>query len=85
MLAGHTNLTEIKTALDLLWRNDIDPSKVVLGMGFYGRSFTLDDTQCTTPGCAWAGAGNAGECTATEGILSYKGKSSRSTHVSVES
>ncbi|KAH6655949.1 hypothetical protein BKA67DRAFT_675964 [Truncatella angustata] len=72
VLAGHTNLTEIKIALDLLWRNDVDPSKIVLGMGFYGRTFTLDDTECSTPGCAWAGAGQAGDCTATAGILSYK-------------
>lgn len=35
---SHTNLTEIKLAMDLLWRNDIDPEKVVMGLGFYGRS-----------------------------------------------
>lgn len=35
---SHTNLTEIKLAIDLLWRNDIDPEKVVMGLGFYGRS-----------------------------------------------
>jgi chitinase len=35
---AHTNLTEIDQALQLLWRNDIDPGKVVLGMGYYGRS-----------------------------------------------
>ena len=34
---SHTNLTEIKSGLDLLWRNDINPNKVVLGMAFYGR------------------------------------------------
>ncbi|KAK9413532.1 hypothetical protein SUNI508_11854 [Seiridium unicorne] len=72
VLAAHTNLTEIETAMDLLWRNNVDPSKVVLGMGFYGRSFTMDDVTCSTPGCAWSGAGSAGSCTATEGILSYK-------------
>lgn len=33
-----TNLTTIITAMDLLWRNNIDPSKVNLGFGFYGRS-----------------------------------------------
>lgn len=35
---AHTNLTEIKQSLDLLWRNNIDPAKVNLGLGFYGRS-----------------------------------------------
>ncbi|KAJ5441849.1 hypothetical protein N7491_004255 [Penicillium cf. griseofulvum] len=72
----HTNLTEVSTGLDLLWRNNIDPSKVLLGVGFYGRSFTLDDPSCTSPGCAFdkdhnsTGGAAAGECTATSGILS---------------
>lgn len=35
---AHTNLTEIVSAMDLLWRNDIPPSRVVMGLGFYGRS-----------------------------------------------
>ncbi|KAL6228911.1 hypothetical protein BDW75DRAFT_246204 [Aspergillus navahoensis] len=66
----HTNLTEIKEGLDLLWRNDITPGKVVLGEAFYGRSFTLSDTSCTTPGCPFSGGGDPGECTDTSGILS---------------
>lgn len=65
----HTNLTEISDGLDLLWRNKIDPSKVALGLGFYGRSFTLSDPSCNIPGCPFArdrggsGGGNPGECT----------------------
>ncbi|KAL4901140.1 glycoside hydrolase superfamily [Aspergillus multicolor] len=39
----HTNLTEIDESLNLLWRNGISSDKVVLGLGFYGRSFTLKD------------------------------------------
>ena len=35
---AHTNLTEINTALELLWRNNINPERVTLGLGFYGRS-----------------------------------------------
>ncbi|CZR66788.1 uncharacterized protein PAC_16689 [Phialocephala subalpina] len=66
----HTNLSEITVGLDLLWRNNIEPSKVVLGLGFYGRSFTLSDPTCTTPGCPFSGGGDAGECTQTSGILS---------------
>ncbi|RAK75242.1 putative class V chitinase, partial [Aspergillus fijiensis CBS 313.89] len=66
----HTNLTEIKEGLDLLWRNEIDPQKVVLGEAFYGRSFTLSDTSCTAPGCPFSSGGDPGQCTATSGILS---------------
>ncbi|RYP05913.1 hypothetical protein DL765_009685 [Monosporascus sp. GIB2] len=34
---SHTNFTKIKMALDLLWRNDINPDKVMLGMSFYSH------------------------------------------------
>lgn len=68
-LNAHTNLTEITTALDLLWRNNIDSSKVTLGLAFYGRSFTLASSSCAEPGCAYLSAGDAGTCSATAGIL----------------
>jgi chitinase len=38
VVAAHTNLTEIRLTMDLLWRNNINPSQVTLGLGFYGRS-----------------------------------------------
>ncbi|GIJ91973.1 hypothetical protein Asppvi_010948 [Aspergillus pseudoviridinutans] len=70
-LKSHTNLTEIDQALELLWRNDINPDHVVLGLGFYGRSFTLTDPACSKPGCTFSSGGNAGPCTAAVGTLSY--------------
>ncbi|KAF2473995.1 chitinase A1 [Lindgomyces ingoldianus] len=69
---GHTNVTEIESGLDLLRRNDVDLSKVNLGTGFYGRTFTLADSKCNTPGCVFADAGAAGECSGERGILSFK-------------
>ncbi|KAF2723824.1 glycoside hydrolase family 18 protein [Polychaeton citri CBS 116435] len=71
IVQGHTNLTEIKQSVDLLWRNDVPPGKVVLGTGFYGRSFTLSDSSCGAPGCEFKGAANAGECTGAGGILGF--------------
>ncbi|KAF2134779.1 glycoside hydrolase family 18 protein [Dothidotthia symphoricarpi CBS 119687] len=68
---AHTNLTEIDLALDLLWRNEIDPKKVVLGIGFYGRSFTLSDPSCKSAGCPFSSGGTPGKCTASAGTLSY--------------
>lgn len=53
-----------------MWRNDIDPSQVTLGLGWYGRSFTLEDPSCTEPGCRFAAGGNPGECTESSGTLS---------------
>ncbi|KAJ5735165.1 glycoside hydrolase family 18 protein [Penicillium malachiteum] len=71
VINAHTNLTEITQTLDLMWRNSIDPSKVVMGMGFYGRSFTLSDPTCTTAGCPFSGGGNPGSCSASAGTLMY--------------
>lgn len=73
-LRGHTNLTEIDEGFDLLWRNGIDPKNVVMGMGFYGRSFTMTDPTCSTAMCTFSSAGNAGDCSQTAGILYYAGK-----------
>lgn len=71
IVQGHTNLTEIKSALDLFWRVKIPPAQVVLGIGFYGRAFTLQDKSCTKPGCAFSGASDAGPCSNTGGMLAY--------------
>ncbi|KAL4816506.1 glycoside hydrolase superfamily [Aspergillus spinulosporus] len=68
-LNTHTNLTDITTALDLLWRNGFKPSKVNMGMVFYGRSFTLASSSCTKPGCPYLSAGDAGVCSDTAGVL----------------
>jgi chitinase len=69
---AHTNLTGIDEALDLFWRVDVDPSSIVLGLGFYGRTFKLSAASCWKPGCEFSSAGAKGPCTATEGILSYR-------------
>ncbi|EUC40752.1 glycoside hydrolase family 18 protein [Bipolaris oryzae ATCC 44560] len=71
-LKGHTNLAEIEQWLDLRWCNGVSPDKIVLGFSFYGRSFTMEDTKCTTlPNCRFPSAGFAGDCTLEAGILSY--------------
>lgn len=71
IVQGHTNLTEIQQSVDLLWRVGISPAKIVLGVGFYGRSFQLADSGCSKPGCLFKGAAEAGACTASAGTLGY--------------
>ncbi|KAH6871039.1 hypothetical protein B0T10DRAFT_417778 [Thelonectria olida] len=71
IVQAHTNLTEIKESVALLWRNDVPPGKVVLGTGFYGRSFELAKSSCNKPGCTFSGAARKGKCTAEAGILGY--------------
>lgn len=46
---GHTNMTEINQALDLLWRNDVPAKKVNMGLAFYARTFELKDKKCKKP------------------------------------
>ncbi|KAM7216064.1 hypothetical protein V8F06_008537 [Rhypophila decipiens] len=72
IIRPHTNLTEIKLACELLWRVGVKPSQVSLGFGFYGRSFTLADPSCSTPGsCRFSDGGAPGKCTASPGYLGY--------------
>ncbi|KAK3337685.1 glycosyl hydrolases family 18-domain-containing protein [Cercophora scortea] len=72
IVLAHTNMTEIQAALDLFWRVGVDPAKLNLGVGFYGRSYQLSNPSCRTPGCAFKGGADKGHCTGQSGILSYK-------------
>ncbi|KAJ6523143.1 hypothetical protein DFH09DRAFT_1421136, partial [Mycena vulgaris] len=69
IVGAHTNLTEIDEAFKLYWRVGVDPKQMVMGFGFYGRSFTLASSDCTEPGCTWQSGGNAGPCSGQSGIL----------------
>ncbi|KAK2032539.1 putative chitinase [Colletotrichum zoysiae] len=67
---AHTNLTEIQTGLELLWRNNVNPQRVNLGLGFYGRSFEMKDPGCMSAGCEFSNGAKGGVCTGTPGVLS---------------
>ncbi|EKG15792.1 Chitin-binding type 1 [Macrophomina phaseolina MS6] len=69
---GHTNLTEMKLAFDLFWRNDVPANKLNMGLGFYGRSFQLEDPACSKPGCRFKGGATKGACSGESGIFSYR-------------
>ncbi|SPO07096.1 related to chitinase [Cephalotrichum gorgonifer] len=69
---AHSNLTEIGSALDLLWRNNVPRNKLNLGLGFYGRSFTLVDPNCHSPGCPFLTGADKGPCSGEPGILTFR-------------
>lgn len=73
-VAPHTNVTEIDLGLDLLWRAGLKPAKVILGQGYYGRSFTLTDSSCKTPNgvCTFSGDADKGPCSGASGILTLQ-------------
>ncbi|KAK6360310.1 hypothetical protein TWF730_006457 [Orbilia blumenaviensis] len=68
-VGAHTNLTMTQQALDLMWRSNVSGSKINMGLGFYGRSFTLKNKACTKPGCEFTRGGTPGRCSEAEGIL----------------
>ena len=70
-LAPHTNITEIDLGLDLLWRAGVKPANVIMGQGWYGRSFTLADPSCNKPNgvCQFSDAAKPGPISNAAGIL----------------
>ncbi|KAJ7222199.1 hypothetical protein GGX14DRAFT_301962, partial [Mycena pura] len=49
----------------------LDPSQVVMGMAFYGRSYTLSTSDCSDPGCPWSSGAAAGPCSNNVGSLMW--------------
>lgn len=68
-LNAHTNLTEIRDAMDLLWRNDISPDKVTLGTAFYGRAFTATSSKCLTPGGTYSSGADRQPCSGEISVI----------------
>lgn len=40
-----------------------------MGLGFYGRAFTVESAACKDPGCLFNGPANSGSCSREKGIL----------------
>ncbi|KAH0002832.1 glycoside hydrolase, partial [Aureobasidium melanogenum] len=68
-MGAHTNLTEIQDALDHLWRNNVYPYQVVLGLALYGRGFTATSPSCMKPGCPFESGSLYGNCSLEIGVL----------------
>ncbi|KAJ6538818.1 hypothetical protein DFH09DRAFT_1249584 [Mycena vulgaris] len=71
LVLAHTNLTEISLTLSLFNNVGVNPSQIVLGIGFYGRSFQLADPSCSSPGCEFVGGAAPGPCSANSGTLMF--------------
>ncbi|KAJ6031531.1 hypothetical protein N7540_002263 [Penicillium herquei] len=65
----HFDIVEMANSVD--WFNMMTYDLLTMGLGFYGRSFTLNDTSCVTAGCPFSAVGNDGECTDSAGTLSF--------------
>jgi chitinase len=69
-----TDITEIDKNLKPLWFDGVDPSKINLGIAYYGRIYKLSSASCSKMGYPFVpGQGGApGSCTQFSGILSNK-------------
>jgi GH18 family chitinase len=70
-IRGHSNITAIANTLDLFALNGVPPEQIVMGLGFHGTSYTLNDVGCTNPGCRFLAPGFPADCTNDAGFLSY--------------
>jgi chitinase len=53
LMRPHTDIRDIDNGLTPLWFDGVDPKKVVMGIAYYGRSFTIKDTDCPVMGCEY--------------------------------
>ncbi|CAF0994766.1 unnamed protein product [Didymodactylos carnosus] len=68
---SHTNIKEITEALQLFLRDGVNTNKLVLGLGYYGRSFQLETSSCSKVGCKFKEAAKEGRCTKAAGVLAW--------------
>jgi GH18 family chitinase len=67
---SHTNLTELIEPFNSFLRQGVHPYKIVMGLAFYGRGFTLTDALCIANGCSAKAVAQRGSCGADDpGIL----------------
>jgi GH18 family chitinase len=74
-MRAHTDITLVEKGMRPLDFAGVNPSKINLGMAYYGRSYRVPRSGafCQTPGqCKFEDYGQAGECTSSKGVLSNK-------------
>ncbi|KAG7291440.1 hypothetical protein NEMBOFW57_001459 [Staphylotrichum longicolle] len=67
-----SDLRLLDSALAVFSQSRVPTSRINLGIGFFGRSYTLSSASCSTLNCAASGVGVVGSCTGTGGYMSYK-------------
>ncbi|TAQ91349.1 hypothetical protein B7494_g366 [Chlorociboria aeruginascens] len=67
-----TDIRDISNDSLPFWYDSINPSKINLGIAYYGRGYTSLNTSCVDIGCQYTGPSIAGNCTNTAGVLSLR-------------
>ncbi|KAK2788072.1 hypothetical protein FQN52_006909 [Onygenales sp. PD_12] len=72
-LRSHVNITETTSSLSMITKAGMPANKVVVGVSSYGRSFKMENKDCTGAMCTFVGpesAATKGRCTETAGYIS---------------
>ena len=69
---SQTSIVDINSTMLPLWFDGVEPSKINLGIAYYGRGYTLSDPSCQSPGCGYTGPSEPGPCTNSAGLLSLR-------------
>ena len=70
-VSSHSDFREIeKAAAAALWKAQVDPKNVNLGLSKAGRGYTLSDSKCTHFNCKVSGPSKPGLCTNEAGLTS---------------
>ncbi|KAI1373409.1 hypothetical protein F4677DRAFT_448485 [Hypoxylon crocopeplum] len=72
VIIGQTNIPETYNWTLPLWYDKVDPSKINMGLAYYGRGYTVESVDCMTVGCTWSGPSRPGPCTAFGGVMSLQ-------------
>ncbi|KAF0324503.1 glycosyl hydrolase family 18 [Colletotrichum asianum] len=70
IIRGQADVREIYNNTIPLAYADLDFSKIVFGVAWYGRGYTVSDTTCNTLGCGFKGPSKPGKCTNQAGVMS---------------
>ncbi|KAJ0382111.1 hypothetical protein COL922a_013212 [Colletotrichum nupharicola] len=70
IIRGQADVRDIYNDTIPLAYADLDFSKIVFGVAWYGRGYTVSDTTCNTLGCGFKGPSKPGKCTNQAGVMS---------------
>ncbi|KAH6962784.1 hypothetical protein DER45DRAFT_590696 [Fusarium avenaceum] len=70
VVRGQADIREIYNNTIPLAYPGVDFSKIVFGVAWYGRGYTLADPSCNTLGCNFAGPSKPAKCTNSAGVMS---------------
>lgn len=65
-----TSIADIKKVSVPIWFSGLNPSKINLGMAYYGRGYTVQRQDCADIECPYSAPSRPGRCTDSPGVLS---------------